>query len=349
MITTKAGRRIRSRRWIACLALAAVGSMAVAGCGGSSAASSSGQSDPSTNMTLKVGVIGPSADLTPFFAAEYGGFFKKAGVNVEVTPLNGGGASSVAALASGSVDVAMGGPTNFIGDIAKKVISGKLFAQVEGPNYDVLAAKDIASIAQLKGKVIGVSGAASADQIYLQAVLSHYGIQPSQVTFLTAGTPPERLATISTGRIQATAYANTERGIENKVGHILLASERSPISVPGLVFWADSKAISTQGNALKRFVQAFTTATAWVKDPANEKTAVQYCVRGSGATAASCEETIKFSSDKSLAGPWTWSSTAGLDTSGVAQAIKATAAVIPEAKTVTVSDVADTSFAGDKP
>ncbi len=316
------------------------------------ACGASGTSESSSGTSegrITFGDLSPTTTLTPFYAAVYEGFFKKAGLDVSVEKFTGGGSSSVAALATGAVDVASGGPTNFIGDIAKKAISGKIFAQAAGAQYDVLAAKNITSLSQLKGKTIGVSGGNSADEIYLMAVLSHYGVNPDDVTFVTAGTLAQRFGAISGGTVKATAELNTQRSVEQQVGTVLLKAEDSAVQVPNVTFWASDASLKSRPAALKKMVSVLVTAAKWAAQPANRKAAVADCQKGSGATAASCEETLTVNTDPARAGKWTWSSTWAVDTDGITKAISATAQVIPDAKGLTSADVVDTALTGTRP
>jgi ABC-type nitrate/sulfonate/bicarbonate transport system substrate-binding protein len=329
------------------LLAAVTASVSLAACG--SSGTSPGSSSGTSADKITFGDLSPTTTLTPFYAAMYEGFFKKAGLDVSVEKFTGGGSSSVAALATGAVDVASGGPTNFIGDIAKKAVSGKIFAQAAGAQYDVLAAKGITGVAQLKGKTIGVSGGNSADEIYLMAVLSHYGIKSGDVTFVTAGTLAQRFGAISGGTIKATAELDTQRTVEQQVGSVILKAEDSPVQVPNVTLWASDAALTSHAAALKKMVQVLVSSTKWVSQPANKKAAVADCEKGSGATAASCEQTISVNTDPSRAGKWTWSSTWAVDTAGISKAIDATAQVIPDAKGLAETDVVDTSITGTTP
>lgn len=339
-----------ARSPIAGLAAAALVCAGVAACGSSgSSAAASGSSGSTGTVSLTFGDLSPNTNLTPVYAAVDQGFFKAAGLDVTIQKFTGGGASSVAALATGAVQIASGGPTNFIGDMAKKVISGKLFAEMLDSNYDIVVSKGITSISQLKGKVIGVSGADSADNIFLAATLEHYGITPSDVTTLTDGTTSERLIALSTGKVQAIADSDTQRPAEEKVGTVLIPSEDNPIKVPGVTFFASDSYIASNSSTLKRFMAVVDKAVAWVKDPANEAKAVADCEQGSGSTATECQEAITSSKDVAEVGPYTWSSTGALNTAAINEAIAATSILVPQAKSLSLSDVVDTSITGTEP
>ncbi|BBB01280.1 hypothetical protein RVR_8600 [Actinacidiphila reveromycinica] len=338
----------RRRALLLPVLLTVTASLGLAACGSSGTSSGSSSGGASADR-ITFGDLSPTTTLTPFYAAEYEGFFKKAGLDVSVEKFTGGGSSSVAALATGAVDVASGGPTNFIGDIAEKAVSGRIFAQAAGAQYDVLAAKGITSIAQLKGRTIGVSGGNSADEIYLMAVLSHYGVDPDDVTFVTAGTLAQRFGAVSGGTVKATAELNTQRSVEQRVGTVVLKAEDSAVQVPNVTFWASDDALRSRPAALRKLVGVLVSSARWAAQPAHRKAAVADCEKGSGATAESCEETLAVNTDPARAGRWTWSSTWAVDTAGIAKAISATAQVIPDAKGLSVADVVDTSLTGTRP
>jgi NitT/TauT family transport system substrate-binding protein len=96
---------------VAGAALAALSCLGVAACGGGA----TGGTNADGTTTIEFGDISPNSTLTPLYVAVRQGFFQRAGLNVQVQRFQGGGATSVAALATGSVQVASGGPTNFIG------------------------------------------------------------------------------------------------------------------------------------------------------------------------------------------------------------------------------------------
>jgi NitT/TauT family transport system substrate-binding protein len=336
------------RLGIAAVAAAVLASGAITACS-SSGGSSTQAATSSGTVHINFGDLSPNSTLTPFYVAVSQGFFKKAGLDVTVQKFTGGGATSVAALATGSVQVASGGPTNFIGDIAKGVINGKLFGMTVDTGYDLVVAKGITSVSQLKGKTVGVSGVNSSDDIFLDATLKHYGISPSDVTTITAGTTAERLIALSTGKIQVIADQAAFRPSELAVGKVLIKSEDNPVKLPNVAFYADSSFIKSNPAALKKFIGAMVQATAWSKQPANQKAVLADCEQGSGSTATECQQTITWAKSQHSVDPYTWSSTFGLNTKSLQTAIQAVSLVIPPAKSLTVSDVADTAFAGTTP
>jgi NitT/TauT family transport system substrate-binding protein len=331
--------------------LAVAGVAAVLASGAIAACSSSGSSSATTTsgsgaVSINFGDLSPNSTLTPFYVAVDQGLFKKAGLDVSVQKFSGGGATSVAAIATGAVQIASGGPTNFIGDLAKGVINGKLFGMTVDAGYDLVVSKDITSISQLKGKEIGISGVNSSDDIFLLATLAHYGISANDVTFVTAGTTAERLIALSTGKIQAIADQAATRPAELAVGNVLIKAEDNPVQLPTVAFYADSSFIKSDPAALKTFIKVMIQSAAWSKQSANKSAVVADCEQGSGSTATECEQTIAWAKAQGSDDPYTWSTTFGLDTKSLQTAISAVSLVIPPAKSLTVSGITDPTFAG---
>ena len=328
-------------------ATAAVGVAAVvlgaAAC--SSSGSSSATSGAGGEVTVHVGVTGGSDDATPFYAADKLGYFKDAGLNVDYTLIAGGDTAVSAALSSNSLDVALQSASQWVSDIAKKAVTGKIVGEYTDHNYDILARPGITSVTQLKGKVIGISSQNAGDQIYLEAVLQHYGISPSDVTFLAVGSPTTRLSTLEAGKIDAMEMPVTE--VPASAGHyVMLTAAASPVPVVSQAVFANESFIDGNSAALKKFMAAIGRASTWVRG--NQAAAVQYCEL-SQATAAACTTTIKDATNASVSGAYTWSSTWGLNVSGFETTLTAVAAVVPQAKGLTTSDILDTAIAGTKP
>lgn len=341
MIEISFPRTARCRRTVAVPAMVILSlgvSGVLVGCGGSSG-SGAATSGANSSAIIKVGILSPSANASPIYIAQDQGMFKKAGLDVQITSFTGGGASSSAALASGAVNVAMGGPGSFIGSIAKKAIHGKVIAQLMGQHSDLVAAKGISSVSDLKGKTIGVSGINSSDDVFIEALLQKEGLSKKDYTIITAGNPTNRYAALSSGKIQATIEPDTQRLTSNKTGTVLVKAEDSPVRMPGQVFYASNSFLSGNAATLKKFVRAMTEAATWARKPANLDAATKSCMKGSGSTKAVCEGVIKFMYKPAAAANGDWTTTFDLNKAGMESAIQTTGVLIPEAKDLKYSEI----------
>jgi ABC-type nitrate/sulfonate/bicarbonate transport system substrate-binding protein len=148
----------------------------------------------------------------PIFAAVEMGLF--AAQNLEVKPVFvRGGPTALAALISGDVDyatiagipavraIAQGGPV---------VIAGGYQPYVD---YTLIGAKGIANLNDLKGKVVGVTGAGGIAEFAAVEGLARKGfVRDRDYKILYGvGNSPARVSALESGRIQAAPFSFTER------------------------------------------------------------------------------------------------------------------------------------------
>lgn len=142
----------------------------------------------------------------PLTIAEQLGYFKDEGLQVEISDF-AGGAKALQALVGGSADVVSGAFEHTINMQARNqvitafVLQGRAPQIVFGvssktmPNYK--------SIADLKGKKIGVTAPGSSTNILANFVLAKGGLKPSDVSFIGVGTAAGALSALRSGQIDA--------------------------------------------------------------------------------------------------------------------------------------------------
>lgn len=317
-------------------------------CGPTAGTDSSGSMDADAgNPSIVIGQITPGTSQAPLMVAMERGFFTRAGLNVAIQSLSGGTPSAMASLATGDVNMLAGGAFEIIEYSGRKVIAGKIVGELADQNYDIVVARGITTIEQLKGKIIGVSGHNGADQIYLKAVLKKYGMTEQDVSFITSGSTANRLVALSTGTIQGIVVSNANRSMSNKVGVVLLKSSDSSVKVPGSVLFANSDLIANHRDILAKVVAAIAAATQWMR--ANLALAAADCAKGSGASVEACAEAIAINLDPAQSSPFTWSSTNAVNVESVGSALSVMAGLVPETSHLSIDDIVDTSIAGTTP
>jgi NitT/TauT family transport system substrate-binding protein len=304
-------------------------------------------STPADTTKLVIGEGSSGISQVPIYVAEQEGFFKKAGLDVEGQKLNGGTGAAMAAFANNSVNILNLSAPELIQYTGNKVVSGKAFAEVSDQTNDVLAAKGIKDIHEIKGKTVGVSALNAGDYIYLVATMRQYGISPNDVTFITSGNPINRVAAIAAGTIQFTAATNSIRDEEAKAGTVLIKSGDNPVQFPINTFIASDDLIKNHKPLLKTFVKVMQDTVAWMH--ANPAGAAADCVKATGATQDVCAAGIAFNFDRSQSSPYTWSSTFAVNVEGIKSALAVMAVLDPTTVGLTVDDVVDTSIAGTTP
>jgi ABC-type nitrate/sulfonate/bicarbonate transport system substrate-binding protein len=74
---------------------------------------------------------------------------------------------------------------------------------VDRPLLDLVANPEINSIADLKGKLVGISSRGGLHDVTMRRIFTQSGMDPSQATFITVGEQGAMLTGIKTGRISA--------------------------------------------------------------------------------------------------------------------------------------------------
>jgi NitT/TauT family transport system substrate-binding protein len=207
---------------------------------------------------IRIGYPSLSFRQSNVWVAKEEGLFKKYGLEVEPIFFRGGQVATQA-LVSGDP------PIVNIGTVIQASLRGHnlvLVAAVE-TNYDqiVFARPAIAKLEQLKGKNFGVSGFGSATHYASTILVKHLKIDPKELPLIPTGPDAERLAALSTGKIDATFFSSSAAPTARKMGFVeLLQIADLGVEVQGNGF-ATSRAY-IQGNretvksALKGFVEA---------------------------------------------------------------------------------------------
>ncbi len=144
----------------------------------------------------------------PLTIAEQLGYFKDEGLQVEI-PDFAGGAKALQALVGGSADVVSGAYEHTINMQAKNQPIMSIVLQGRAPQI-VLAVSTktmpgYKSIADLKGKKIGVTAPGSSTAMMASYVLAKAGLKASDVSFIGVGASSGAIAAVKSGQVDAIA------------------------------------------------------------------------------------------------------------------------------------------------
>jgi NitT/TauT family transport system substrate-binding protein len=207
---------------------AAALAVGAAACGSSSSSSSVGVANAANTstssslptVTMMVGGIDKQIYL-PYQLAQNLGFYKKYGVNMQLSTEQNGGVGAEDAMASGQVDMAGAWYVHTIDfqEKGKDVIS---VAQLSGaPGEREMCAKGttITSPAQWKGKTVGVTDIGSGTDELTQYMAHRAGLSTQQYSRAAVGAGPTFVASLQHQRIacgmtsQPTAGAVHSKGV----------------------------------------------------------------------------------------------------------------------------------------
>ena len=140
----------------------------------------------------------------PFWVGLDGGEFKKAGLEIDPVMISGG-SKSMQALLSGGLDFAhVSGGVSVQANLSGADVT-ILATAANSMSAGVIAAKEIRSYQDLRGKKIGIASFGGNNDIGLRFAFKKNGINPDKdVTFLQMGGERNRLTALERGAIAAT-------------------------------------------------------------------------------------------------------------------------------------------------
>lgn len=213
----------------------------------------------------------------PLTIAEQLGYFKDEGLEVEISDF-AGGSKALQALIGGSADVVSGAFEHTINMQAKGqmitafVLQGRAPQIVFGvsnknlPNYK--------SIADLKGKKIGVSAPGSSTNIMANFVLSKGGLKPTDVSFIGVGTAAGALSALRSGQIDAISNLDPVITMLQQKNEIRVIADTRKLSdtnaffggpMPAGTLYATEAFVKKYPNTTQALTNAMVRALKWLQ------------------------------------------------------------------------------------
>jgi len=219
-----------------------------------------GSAQTREKIRVALGSISVNTSVIPV-GNQYG-IFAKHGVDLEPIYM-GGGMNSLAAVTSNSVQFLSAGSTATISARLGGVDITMLSVQSNKLEYSILAAPEIKSPQELKGKIVtGTRPGASADSA-LRLMLRKWGLEPGKdVVFISVGDSQQgRLNALQRGSVVATALTPPFSGIARQLGFRELIDMRKTdieyagSSIAGMVSYIKSHPQLVE-NFLKGFIES---------------------------------------------------------------------------------------------
>lgn len=195
-------RRARMRPALGLTALLAAVALTATACGGGSTSSGSGGDSAKAMTKVSIGVNAAVAgEIEPQLAKD-AGLFAKYGIDAKVTVIPA--SNLLAALSSGKVQFgAFGAPQPEEAAMSNAPL--KWLGVWEGkPNTQLIVGPGINSIAELKGKTMGVTVPGSLIDLFSRRILKDNGVDAAGVKFQSLQSTTAALAAFLGGSIQAT-------------------------------------------------------------------------------------------------------------------------------------------------
>jgi len=191
--------------------------------------------------------------------------YEKHGLDAQLILLRGSGQTS-AAILGGSIFAAPVTLTTMI----MADLSGADFVNVAhtvaAVNTKLLVKADIKRVEDLKGKRVGITSLGSLSDFLLKHAFRKYGLDPNRdITWLTMGTPTERLQGLLAGSVDAVeaSYPIDLQG--EKKGYRVLLDLRKEVSYPSMSVVTRRKTINEDRDTVARMVRAHVEGIAYFK------------------------------------------------------------------------------------
>jgi NitT/TauT family transport system substrate-binding protein len=175
----------------------------------------------------------------PLTIAEQLGYFKAEGLDLQIVDF-AGGSQALRALVGGSADVVSGAFEHTVNMQAKGqrlraiVLMGRAPQIVLGINPKTMP--NFKTVADLKGKRIGVTAPGSSTNVMANFVLAKAGIKPSEVSIIGVGTGNGAVAAMRSGQIDAISNLDPVISLLQRAGDMKIISDTRVVAEADKVF-----------------------------------------------------------------------------------------------------------------
>jgi NitT/TauT family transport system substrate-binding protein len=194
----------------------------------------------------------------PFWVALDGGEFKKAGLAVDPVMISGG-SKSMQALLSGGLDFAhVSGGVSVQANLSGADVT-ILATAANSMSAGVIAAKDVKTFQDLRGKKIGIASFGGNNDIGLRFAFKKNGINPDkEVTFLQMGGERNRLTALERGAIAATIMSPPGLFVAEAQGYSRLGDLRAMgMRYPELSIVGRKRDLKERRDLVRRYLRAY--------------------------------------------------------------------------------------------
>jgi ABC-type nitrate/sulfonate/bicarbonate transport system substrate-binding protein len=253
-----------------------------------------GAASAQTLQKIKIGHVAPTASNWTNFVANDKGFFKRQGLEEEVT-YTGNVANVVQQTVGGSYDIAISTFDTAIRAIANGgnvVLIGGIVVKYP---YSIMTAPSIGKAADLKGKRIILPFAKDLLTVVWNRWITEQGMMPDDVEQIYAGATPNRLAALVSGSVQAALLTQPFDFRAAADGYKKLVDLGAYGKDYGfLALLARPQWLREHPGMARGYIRAQADAVDWLYDPANKSEAIAILARGTKLDEATAAKTYDY-------------------------------------------------------
>ncbi len=213
----------------------------------------------------------------PLTVAEQLGYFRDEGLELTVNDF-AGGSQALRALVGGSVDVVSGAFEHTVNMQAKGqrlrafVLQGRAPQIVLGINPKTMPGYK--SVADLKGKKIGVTAPGSSTNVMANFVLAKAGLKPSDVSFIGVGASSGAVAAMRAGQIDAISNLDPVITLLLRSGDLKIVADTRVVAEADRIFggpmpagclYAQQAFIDKHPHTVQALTNAMVRADKWIQ------------------------------------------------------------------------------------
>lgn len=213
----------------------------------------------------------------PLTISEQLGYFKAEGLDVEISDFSGG-SRALQAVVGGSADVCSGAFEHTINLQSKNQMFQAFVLQGRAPQIAFgVSTKTLPgykSIADLKGKKIGVSAPGSSTNMMANLVLSRGGLKAGDVSFIGVGTAAGALTALRSGQIDAISNIDPVMTMLEQKGDVKIISDTRTLKgtmevfggpMPAACLYAPVDFIRRNPNTCQALANAIVHGLKWLQ------------------------------------------------------------------------------------
>lgn len=255
---------------------------------------------------IRIALTRDAITWLPVHLAQSLGYIEQEGLMLAVSDV-AGMSRGAEALLGGSVEVAGGNLLMALQLNAegRAVQSFVMFS--ERPNAAIVATPQskIRTVADLKGRRVGISSPGSPTQLLLNYVLVSHGLSPDDITTVSVGAGATSIAALEHERVEAASLVGSAiTTIEKRYpGLTVLADLRTPEGAlavfgsptfPSSSLLAEAQWLKTNAETAHRLVRAIKKAMVWIREHSAEEALAQLPEAVRMADADADVESIRF-------------------------------------------------------
>jgi NitT/TauT family transport system substrate-binding protein len=213
----------------------------------------------------------------PLTIAEQRGYFKAEGLDVSIVDF-AGGARALQAVVGGSADVVSGAFEHTINMQFKGqrlrafALQGRAPQIVLGVNPKTMP--NFKTVADLKGKKIGVSAPGSSTNVMVNFILAKAGLKPSDVSIIGVGTAQGAVAAMRAGQVDAMSNLDPVITLLQRSGDLKIVSDTRVVAeadkvfggpMPAACMYAPQSFIDKNPLTVQAIANAIVRADKWIQ------------------------------------------------------------------------------------